>query len=519
MENVKTVEEQEYGYKPKINVFTISSSEFYRYALVMAASLFVNNRDVEIDLYVFTPGLSEDEKKRGEELSDRYGNKIIFIEVDSDIFPDMPHPLGGDRWGGKFVFVSMAPHLFLPDTIDKALYLESDLLIRGNVLHLYNVDLKDHILLACHGENKIYPELFVGKEDLIVRDDLNIKAFNQGVMLYNIRKLREDKFTEQHYTSLYAENKRAMDIFTQTMINNIYYGKVLFVDASIYNAGIPMALDPRFIFNDETPKIIHYFGLKPWDFHTNDVELFKQSYIDELLFRIETGKRHTVHYLTEEFYKLQAGEQQQFVDKVYSLFYYWWKYAEFSPYAVEIESNAKKRMKLFNEYFIPAFNLYRSKKKDYINLENRIRALGVRVPIMEYRGEQNWEGELTQFNIGNGDGGVVITPRGTNSGKWLRLPFERKLDAGIRYYYKIRYRLSTEAETFGFFLSAYGTKINEGLHEDGETSISTYKTAEGSFIPEKSLYTHLTITSTHLKGKDASLTIKSIKIWEGDDNA
>lgn len=174
--------------------------------------------------------------------------------------------------------------LFIPEMFpqyDKAVYIDSDVVIPGDIAELYDVDIGEKLLGACVDKSvSDVPELARYMEEAIgvPRDEY----INSGVLLMNLSALREKKLGE-HFLSLL--NKYQFDCIApdQDYINAICRG-------SIYQ------LDERWdtMPNDRKPpiedaKLIHYnLFSKPWcyDGIQYATEFWKYAedcgYIDEI---------------------------------------------------------------------------------------------------------------------------------------------------------------------------------------------------------------------------------------------
>ena len=94
--------------------------------------------------------------------------------------------------------------LFIPDLfpmLDRALYLDSDLIVRGDIAQLYDTELGDHLAAAI-------PDAFVNREEnlrLYATNRVGLESskvyFNAGVLLMNLRAMREYGF-QQVFLSL-----------------------------------------------------------------------------------------------------------------------------------------------------------------------------------------------------------------------------------------------------------------------------------------------------------------------------
>lgn len=162
---------------------------------------------------------------------------------------------------------------------DKVLYLDSDLIIEGDVSGLFGVDLKDSALAAVRdidyagnldlneGERVRYSEDVLGLED-------PFDYFQAGVLVLNTAGMRA-LHTVEEWFEMAAEPKYIYD--DQDILNAECQGRVTFLDAAwnvMMNCdnrfGKVFSFAPASMYDDfmcayRSPKIIHYAGYeKPW---------------------------------------------------------------------------------------------------------------------------------------------------------------------------------------------------------------------------------------------------------------
>jgi len=153
--------------------------------------------------------------------------------------------------------------LFLPNLYpqyDKALYLDSDIVILDDIAKLYNINMEGNLVAAAPDDviqfNKVfqeYAEKVVGVADYR-------RYFNAGVLLMNLHELRRFKFQEKFLYSL--DRVKFTVAQDQDYLNRLCKGRVKLLDRTWDRMPIP---DPR--IKTEDIKLIHYnLAFKPWHF-------------------------------------------------------------------------------------------------------------------------------------------------------------------------------------------------------------------------------------------------------------
>ena len=150
--------------------------------------------------------------------------------------------------------------LFIADMFpeyDKGIYLDSDIVVPGDISELYNIDLGNNIIGACIDSSiQDIPEIQYYSKNAIGKD---IKEYiNSGILLINLKMMREKNFSEKF---LYLLNEYHFDSVApdQDYLNAMCNGKVKFLDKA-WDIMPNSAKEPF-----ENPKLIHYnLFEKPW---------------------------------------------------------------------------------------------------------------------------------------------------------------------------------------------------------------------------------------------------------------
>lgn len=106
---------------------------------------------------------------------------------------------------------------YLLPNLDKVLYLDGDIIVRGDLQELYNTDIKDYYAATVIDSGSIY-----------LKHEYTQKVsnyFNSGVMLLNLKKLREN-----NVPALLAETKKSSNdsfLMDQNIFNVVFDGKTL----------------------------------------------------------------------------------------------------------------------------------------------------------------------------------------------------------------------------------------------------------------------------------------------------
>ena len=238
-----------------MNIIMAFNTGFLLPALTAVYSLFINNSNVR--LFVLYADLSDSAKqavKKFEKVNDR-GNTVEFIELPEALINRIRVSTG--RWRPECFFRYFVIDL-LSDA-DRALWLDSDIIVRKSINELYNTDMEGRS--------------FAGVCDVTSNpmERLGIKYYiNSGVLLFDLEKLRQTGMIDRFW-DLVASPDYAGDLPDQDALNIVFKDDIRLLDCR-YNA-FPLSENEYADYLIENTVIVHYIsGHKPWNM--NEVEYF-----------------------------------------------------------------------------------------------------------------------------------------------------------------------------------------------------------------------------------------------------
>lgn len=237
--------------------FTIDNSYAPFLAVALNSAVKNSNKDRCYRAIVLHEGVTDENRKRIESLgTDNFKIDVIPMKNNFDALDDrMSNRLRCDYFTLTIYFRLFIPAMF--PQYDKAIYIDSDVVLADDIARLFDIDLGDNYIGACNDLSIAdVPPLVSYTENAV-----GVKAheyINSGVLLMNLKKLREEKF-EEHFLKLlntYHFDSIAPD---QDYINAILNGKILYLDKRFDT--MPNNNRPEC----ENPIIIHYnLFEKPW---------------------------------------------------------------------------------------------------------------------------------------------------------------------------------------------------------------------------------------------------------------
>lgn len=252
----------QYGKKAEIPIFFACDEGFVKYTMVSMKSIMENaDRSRKYHIYILHMGITEATQAKVLAMADEEF-AIDFVDV-TDKMKSIADKLPiRDYYSNTTYF-----RLFIPDMFPqyrKALYIDSDTIVVGNIAELYDYKLGKLYAGVC-------PDRVVAQTDILgdyVEKVLGVKRtryFNAGVMLMNCSQFREnhllDEFLEMLHVYLFVV---AQD---QDYLNLICKNQVLYMEPK-WNAQVFGEL----ACPEEEVGLFHFnMAAKPW--HYEDCRL------------------------------------------------------------------------------------------------------------------------------------------------------------------------------------------------------------------------------------------------------
>lgn len=244
-----------------IPIFYTISDDFTPYLAVSVSSL-VKHASPEKDyrIIILHQGLSP-ANQQALAAYEKAKVKIEFRQLDDQLFAQIQNKKG-NYLRADFFTLSIFYRLFIPDLFpeyDKAVYIDADTVVNADIAGLYQTELGNNLVAACHDQSVHYIEPL----QTYIRDRLGIdpdKYVNSGVLVMNCQAMRDEGFVDKflQLLSTYQFNSIAPD---QDYLNEICSGRIKLLDPR-WDA-MPNDFDPEMA----DPYLIHYnLFYKPWHF-------------------------------------------------------------------------------------------------------------------------------------------------------------------------------------------------------------------------------------------------------------
>lgn len=246
-----------------MNLVIAINRAYVKYAYVMLFSLLTHN-PVPVHIYVFHHELTAGDEAALRALSDSFTAYFHFIYVPDELLPP-EEVLATSDWGIEAYF-RLAITDLLPRDIERALYLDTDMIVNAPITDFYQCDIENYMIAACK-EFACTPPFGNYRDELFAPlfDD-GFSYFNSGTILYNLKKLRP-KYSFHTYMNTARSLGYAIHYPDQDLLNYCHYKETLFVDTFKYNLNARYGYTDYGIRYEDLKKngvIVHYASSKPW---------------------------------------------------------------------------------------------------------------------------------------------------------------------------------------------------------------------------------------------------------------
>jgi len=238
-----------------MNIVVSANSKYMRYLYIMLASLYENNKGEEITVFVLQRDFSQEDMDYIIKLTTDFGQTVEFVHIDERRFQGLPV---SEKFSMETYFRLIMAEV-LPAHVEKVLYMDVDIIVRGNIREFYETDLSDYLAAVClDGHN---PVLVDSKRKLFQRDK-DMRYFNAGVMLWNLNRFRRDYCFEQ-FMDVGKKLGFELQYADQEILNYLVYDKVMYCDSAKYNYMVWGDVRESELKAGEA-LIMHYAGCNPW---------------------------------------------------------------------------------------------------------------------------------------------------------------------------------------------------------------------------------------------------------------
>lgn len=243
-------------------VVVASTDDNYAYPLgIMFVSLLENTQDPKkVALFIIDGGICDEKKQQLSALIARYGASLVFLDVNNDVYASFPTVA---QISAPAYYRISIPELF-DHSVKRAIYLDCDLIIQGDIATLWQADLNGHGIAAIENiSSSTYRQSGLAQADY----------FNSGVMVIDLDYWRTHNLPDK-VRRFKVEHTELICTNDQCALNGVFKGDWQRLPISWnHQSGLYRSSDQIKRLKHEgeweqavfAPNIIHYVGwAKPW---------------------------------------------------------------------------------------------------------------------------------------------------------------------------------------------------------------------------------------------------------------
>lgn len=253
--------------RKRMNIYLTASKKSLKFSYPAIKSLFANNLDSVIYLYIVSEDLMTDDITVEKELASCYGHKIFILHFDENMAEEKIVCGNKDHWPLATLSCYWLFHSLLPMDVDRIMAMEADTVTLGSLAEFYNLDLENYYAACPAPEHK-------PNSHRMIMEKIGGDTFTFVMSLYNVAKIREDFSLED----ILETDKKVIKEFGHSQqeltFGLLFKEKIYFMDASNScieeNRQSMSELGYEYILNCESScKVLHFSSFtdkgKPWN--------------------------------------------------------------------------------------------------------------------------------------------------------------------------------------------------------------------------------------------------------------
>lgn len=236
-----------------IPIFLASNDKYAPFVATTIASVCYNTKSF-CDFYVLDSGISSLNKNRIEKLKEQFKNfSVEYLSVDLSKFDGFK--------SADYISLDTYSRFYIPllkPELEKAIYMDVDMIALGDIQELYDIELGEYALGAV-------PEQFGLNVKTVMKQKINCgeehKYFNAGLLLMDLKKWRDNNILES-LLKIEKEYKEQLTYADQCILNKCFDNNYKQLDNK-FNVMIQYMQEHNHIANNIV--IRHFEGrAKPW---------------------------------------------------------------------------------------------------------------------------------------------------------------------------------------------------------------------------------------------------------------
>lgn len=259
--------------KNSINIVLSSDNNYAQHVAVVAASILSNTKE-KVYIHLLSDGIMAEKLSMIRESIDNLGGCLhVYDMSEYKCFDD----LFTSGHISKAAYFRLDIANILPDSIDKVIYLDVDLLVCKDIGELWHSDLQGLPLGAVPDYGIMASKRLMGQKHNVIGLSFNDLYFNSGVVIMDLIQWRQQGYAEKVIKLASEGNLPHHD---QDALNMIFMNKWAPLELKwnvippVFNLFLKIIFNKKLENNAITARkdvaIMHYAGrYKPWEFVVN----------------------------------------------------------------------------------------------------------------------------------------------------------------------------------------------------------------------------------------------------------
>lgn len=258
------------------NILLTLDKKYIQHLHVMLVSLFENNKEQNFIVHIFSDNLSTEIQNEVQELSNQYKQNIVFYDLNIDYIKHFSI----SNHASLANYYRIIACKLLPQNITKILYMDVDLLVLKNIKALYSINLENNLLAVISEVGKMEEQ----KKILNLPNDK--QYFNSGIMLINLKKWQDEKWTEKLINYI-NQNPEKLMFWDQDALNAMCYGQCIYLDNKWNMQAAMFENNKNNKQNFQNTAIMHFTGSsKPWQYmNKHPYKYLYYQYLKKTIFK------------------------------------------------------------------------------------------------------------------------------------------------------------------------------------------------------------------------------------------
>ncbi|WP_455721935.1 glycosyltransferase family 8 protein [Agathobacter sp.] len=292
-----------------MDILFSANNNYVHCSKVFLYSICDNHIEKDIDFWLAYSDISEHGICELQEVISLFQNKKLHLLNIGNTFSER---IKGNTILPAETFYRILAIDLLPKDMDKILYLDVDMVIKGDISEVFNIPLENHPFGVCEDMNANIACVDVHGTSKIPNDK---KYFNAGTLLMNLDYLRKNNYVE-HILSRFINEYQNFFYLDQDILNNEFYDSVLFIPWEKYNLHPSLYHLDLYAISDNEIKFATYNDMN------NKCEDYDKRYKDITDIIIKNAS--IVHYISDSKPWKHRDDEMYWVHALYKD--YWLDY-------------------------------------------------------------------------------------------------------------------------------------------------------------------------------------------------